>query len=112
MRNLPGEVTVNVSVKQSPIKGPSVEVHTSHEKMICGEHIIYRLGGTVELPVAPQVNGWAMLNSVKSSLEGKWIQFYRRIVCDLYVKFPRAQITSSKELQNPGEKMSNIITTT
>ena len=25
---------------------------------------------TVELPVAPQVNGWAMLNSVKSSLFG------------------------------------------
>ena len=25
---------------------------------------------TVELPVAPQVKGWAMLNSVKSSLFG------------------------------------------
>ena len=66
----------------------------------------------MELPVPPQVKGWAMLNSVKSSLEGKWIQFYRRIVCDLYVKFPRAQITSPKELENPGEKMSNIMTIT
>ena len=55
----------------------------------------------MELPVAPQVNGWGMLNSVKSSLEGKWIQFYRRIVCDLYVKFPRAQI---KRIAKPWRK--------
>ena len=34
MRNLPGEVTVNVSVKQSPISGPSVDVQTFHKKKI------------------------------------------------------------------------------